>query len=58
MKRWIATLAILTLDKMGALTKQECRAFGGDGLDRGRPIFRVCTKWRWHTDSHTYDWMK
>jgi hypothetical protein len=53
MRNRIANLAVMVLEKMGALTKEECRAFGGEGSLRR---IRICRKWRWHTDSHAYEW--
>lgn len=52
LSRWVTSLAVITLDRIGALTKEQCRAFGGMNLN----MIRVCTKWRWHTDSHSYEW--
>lgn len=53
MKRILSNLAVRVLDWVGALHGEQCRAYGGLGEDRR---VRLCCKWRWHTDSHAYEW--
>lgn len=50
--RWLENLAVWYLERRGVLTHDPCGAFGGWGVHS----IRICTKWRYHTDSHAYEW--
>ena len=66
MREWvrsfIAALPVMLYDWL-ALDKQPCHAFGGVRPGElpdpmvGMEV-RVCTKSRWHTDSHAYEFVK
>lgn len=50
--RLLENLAVWYLERRGALTQDLCLSLCGTRPDE----VRVCTKWRYHTDSHTYEW--
>lgn len=58
-------LLLWLLDMAQLGTKQKCWAYGGimvsDAYSKGVGIYtmsaRVCTKTRWHWDSHAYEWI-
>lgn len=55
MKLRFISLLIRLLDRMDALHRAPCLAFGGySGI---RDQIRLCNKHRWHTDSHAFDWV-
>lgn len=54
--RFLEDLAVRFLERRGALTKDRCGSFGGAKQHTTMPVVRVCTKWRYHTDSHAYEW--
>lgn len=50
---WLAEWALK------GLVVGRCHAFGGSFLrEDGTVATRTCDKPRWHTDSHTYDWIE
>lgn len=52
MKMLTIRLAVWWLERRGAVDRFPCRAYGGVMADGS---VRLCDKWRWHTDSHTYE---
>lgn len=41
------------LDRLDAFHNEPCNAYGGSGADQ----VRLCSKRRWHIDSHTYEFV-
>lgn len=48
-------LLLWFLDLAQLCTNQKCLAYGGKQISNGQ--VRLCTKTRWHWDSHAYTWM-
>ncbi len=52
LRYWMLDWMIGWVERRGMLGQFPCRSYGGS-LGDGR--VRLCSKWRWHTDSHAFD---